>query len=193
MAFFQAGKHAGQSFEQIAADDRRYSAWALREQREGAQLSRNLAAFVKYVKKRHGGVVGVGKHRGLYPWGLEQSLPALPCPPSAATLPTRRYFDELLRTDPEYVEWCQSLASPGNALQEIADYAREQEEAGKKRKREGDEGAIKKCMICLERPLAACWIPCGHATTCYECALGVENHRCPICRKRGYIQRLFVG
>ena len=69
MAFFQAGKHAGQSFEQIAADDRRYSAWA-------GQLSRNLAAFVKYVKKRHGGVVGVGKHRGLYPWGLEQSVPA---------------------------------------------------------------------------------------------------------------------
>ena len=35
MAFFKNGKHAGQSFERVAAEDRRYSAWALQEQREG--------------------------------------------------------------------------------------------------------------------------------------------------------------
>ena len=106
------------------------------------------------------------------------------------------YFNELFQTAPDYVEWAQGLASPGPAsLKELADFAREQEEAGtRKRKREGeDEGAVKKCMICLERPLAACWIPCGHATTCYECALGVADHICPICRKRGHIQKLFVG
>ncbi len=57
MAFFQAGKYAGKSFERIAADDRRYSAWALREEREGGQLSRNLAGFVKFIKERHGGVM----------------------------------------------------------------------------------------------------------------------------------------
>ena len=66
MAFFKNGKYAGQSFERIAADDRRYSAWALREEREGGQLSRNLAAFVKYVKGHHGGLMSLGKHRGLY-------------------------------------------------------------------------------------------------------------------------------
>ena len=66
MAFFKAGKHVGQSFERVAADDRRYGAWALREEREGGQLSRNLAGFVKYIKARHGGVMTVGKHRGLY-------------------------------------------------------------------------------------------------------------------------------
>ena len=104
----------------------------------------------------------------------------------------RWYFDEL---PPDYVEWAQGLTSPGHAsLKDLADFAREQEEAGKKRKRGGeDEGAMKKCMICLERPLAACWVPCGHANTCYECALGVADHRCPICRRRGHIQKLFVG
>ena len=109
--------------------------------------------------------------------------------------PLQRYFDELLQNDTEYVEWCQGLASPGNALKELADFARQQEEAGtKKRKRNGDDdSAMKKCMICLERPFGACWVPCGHATTCYECALGVADHRCPICRKRGLIQKLFVG
>jgi len=67
MAFFKNGKHAGQSFERVAAEDRRYSAWALREQEEcGGKLSRNLAAFVKFIKERHGGVLSIGKHRGLY-------------------------------------------------------------------------------------------------------------------------------
>ena len=93
------------------------------------------------------------------------------------------------------MEWCQGLASPSQALKGLADFAREQEEAGaKRRKRDCDDDAsVKKCMICTERPMAACWVPCGHATTCYECALGVADHRCPICRKRGYIQKLFVG
>ena len=66
MAFIKNGKYAGQSFERIAAEDRRYCAWALREEREGGQLSRNLAGFVKFVKERHGGVMTIGKHRGLY-------------------------------------------------------------------------------------------------------------------------------
>ena len=53
MAFFKNGKYAGKPFEKVVRDDRRYSAWALREEREGSQLSRNLAGFVKYVKERH--------------------------------------------------------------------------------------------------------------------------------------------
>jgi hypothetical protein len=170
MAFFLAGKHAGHSFQKIAAEDRRYSAWALRLEREdGGKLSRNLAAFVKYVRALHGGVMSIGKHRGLY-------------------------FNELLSNDPAYVEWCQGLSSPGNVLKDLAAYAKEQGEAGaKKRKRDETEACIKTCVICLERPLSACWIPCGHATTCYRCALEVANGLCPICRKKGAIQRLFVG
>lgn len=119
----------------------------------------------------------------------------VPLPPRSSSIHLYRYFDELVKKDAEYVEWVQGLASPGNALKELADFAREQEEAGaKKRKREGeDEATMKKCMICLERPLGACWVPCGHTTTCYECALGVAGLRCPICRKRGLIQKLFVG
>ena len=68
MAFFKNGKYAGQSFERVASEDRRYSAWALREQEEGGgKLSRNLASFfVKFIKDRHGGVMSIGKHRGLY-------------------------------------------------------------------------------------------------------------------------------
>ena len=58
IAFFKNGKYAGQSFETIA--------WALREEREGGQLSRNLAGFVKHVKERHGGVMTIGKHRVEY-------------------------------------------------------------------------------------------------------------------------------
>ncbi len=81
MALFKNGKYAGQSFEKIAADDRGYSASALREERDGGgQLSRNLAGFVKYVKQRHGGVMTIGKHRGLYRQGINSIMvPFLPC------------------------------------------------------------------------------------------------------------------
>ena len=156
MAFFKNGKYAWQPFERVVADDRRYSAWALRERREGSQLSRNLAGFVKYVKESHDGVMTVRKHQGLY----------------------RR------------------LASPGNALRELADFARREQEEASTRKREfggEEEGATKKCVICLERPLGACWTPCGHAATCYECAVAMADCRCPTCRKPGRIQKLFVG
>ena len=81
MAFVKNGKYAGKPFERVVRDDRRYSAWALREEREGSQLSRNLAGFVKYVKQRHGGVMTVGKHRGLYRRGGCNSKIARPIHP----------------------------------------------------------------------------------------------------------------
>ena len=116
--------------------------------------------------------------------------------PTRSSFPLHRYFDELVKKDPEYVEWAQGLASPGNALKELAEFARREQEEATTRKRKGggeDEGAVKKCVICLGRPLGACWTPCGHATTCYECAVAVADCRCPICRKPGRIQKLFVG
>ena len=167
MSFFKYGKYTGHSFEKVARDDRCYSAWALREE-QGGDLSRNLASFVKFVKEKHGGVVGVGKHRGVY-------------------------FSEVAKTDPEYVEWCASLTNPGMALKELADYAKgEEEDSSKKRKRE-DQGLKGTCVICLEQPLGACFIPCGHTTTCYTCAVNITDRRCPICREKGRIQKLFVG
>ena len=167
MSFFKYGKYIGQCFEKVAREDRSYSAWALREE-QGSHLSRNLANFVKYVKEKHGGVVRAGKHRGVY-------------------------FNEVAQSDPDYVDWCASLTNPGVALKELAEYARgEKEESNKKQKRE-EQCLSGTCIICFEQPLAACFIPCGHTTTCYACAANITDRRCPICREKGRIQKLFVG
>ena len=41
------------------------------------------------------------------------------------------------------------------------------------------------CVVCWERPVSAVAVPCGHATSCYDCLLRVREERqsgCPLCR-----------
>ena len=167
----KCGKHTGAPYEQVAAEDRKYCAWVLREERESNQLSRNMKAFAQYLKQQHGGLMTVGKHAG-------------------------KFFGELLNEDPEYASWVMSLAQPSNAMKEFAEYIVEKEniEADQEnRKRTRDDEAQGKCILCLERPLTSCFVPCGHCVACYECASTMESKRCPMCRKTSTVQRLFVG
>ena len=163
---FRRGKFIGETYEDVAQKDRQYAAWAIREQRAAGRLPRSLARFVQYVSDVHGGVMSVGKHKGLY-------------------------FDELLRDEPEYVEWCLNVVNPNGPLKDFVAYALQQEENPKKRAR-GVEPIDGRCAICLERPLSAAWVPCGHTVACYECATATDG-RCPVCRQHGFVQKLFVG
>ena len=164
------GKYLGQTFEDVARKDRSYSEWALREGKCG-ELSPNLAAFVVYLKAEFGGIMTVGKHKD-------------------------KYFTELLEADPGYADWCETAGVHGNVLREFADYAAQVKAATVSDKRRGDDdnndNGAKKCMFCLEKPLNAAWIPCGHMVACYECARHMEK-RCPICRQYGLVQKIFVG
>jgi len=40
------------------------------------------------------------------------------------------------------------------------------------------------CVICFDRPRTALLMPCGHAYMCIECANGLENRTCPVCRTK---------
>ena len=201
------GKHTGAPYEKVAAEDRKYCAWVLREERESNQLSHNMKSFAHYLKTQHGGLMTVGKHSG-------------------------KFFDELLKEDPEYAVWVQSLTQPGAAMKEFSEYIIEQQQLKEddgNRKRTRDEANNGKCILCLERSLTAAYIPCGHTVSvdgqncycddqaresskakggkallasffpinrcCYECAssMAMENSRCIICRKSAAVQRLFVG
>ena len=165
-SIFKQGKFVGQTFEKIAQEDRQYAAWAIREQRVTGQLSRNLAGFAQYVKEAHGGVMAVGKHKGLY-------------------------YDELVSSEPEYTEWCMNISRPGDALEEFVLYARQQTGNTMKSRREANL-VEHRCGTCLEQPLNAAWVPCGHTVTCYECATMIGG-RCPVCRQPGSVLKLFVG
>ena len=39
------------------------------------------------------------------------------------------------------------------------------------------------CTICWEKEIDAVFLPCGHLSTCEECARQMQNHDCPLCRK----------
>ena len=94
------GKHSGAPYQQVAAEDRKYCAWVLREERESNQLSHNMKAFATYLKQQHGGLMTVGKHAG-------------------------KFFNELMKEDPEYAIWVQSSAQPSAAMKEFAEYIAE--------------------------------------------------------------------
>ena len=165
------GKHTGAPYEKVAAEDRKYCAWILREERESNQLSRNMKAFAHYLKTQHGGLMTVGKHAG-------------------------KFFDELLREEPEYASWVMTLSQPSNAMKEFSNYVVEQQHIDADhatRKRARDEAHGGKCILCLDRALTAAFIPCGHCVCCHECASTMASNRCPICRKPSTVQRLFVG
>lgn len=50
------------------------------------------------------------------------------------------------------------------------------------------------CSVCLTRPSGALILPCGHTSTCHDCAIQLSmlrqrgEHRCPICR--GHIEKV---
>ena len=137
------GKHSGAPYQQVAAEDRKYCAWVLREERESNQLSHNMKAFATYLKQQHGGLMTVGKHAG-------------------------KFFNELMKEDPEYAIWAQSLAQPSAAMKEFAEYIAEQQqirEDDQNRKRPRDEANDGKCIVCLDRALTAAFIPCGHCVS----------------------------
>ena len=167
------GKYVGRTFEYVAREDRSYVEWALREERSG-ELSTNLAAFVGYVKHAYGGILTVGKHKGLY-------------------------FTELMEKDPEYADWCRTIGSPGDILRAFADWQARKgppKACSDTHKASKDDDTVfgRKCMFCLEKPMSAAWIPCGHMVACYSCATSMpHSQRCPICRQFGLIQKLFVG
>ena len=51
------------------------------------------------------------------------------------------------------------------------------------------------CIICMERSIKTCIIPCGHSCICVTCSLDLKNrnfYKCPLCNKTySRIQRIF--
>jgi hypothetical protein len=171
MAIMKFGKHNGAPYERFAAEYRKYCAWVLREDRQSSQLNRTMKSFAVYLKKQHGGLMMVGKHSG-------------------------KWFDELIKEEPEYAVWVQSLDQPSAAVKDFADYIIEQqriEADDESRIRARDEEADGKCITCIVRARTSAFVPCGHCVCCWECASTLGNNRCPICRKQATVQRLFVG
>ena len=84
------------------------------------------------------------------------------------------------------------LRQPGDGMQAFAEYVLEVRRANEKKEREQrtrseptDEK--KNCCVCLARPAACAFVPCGHLVTCRSCADAVHRSGCPICRAEVYM------
>ena len=147
------GKHRGRQFQDVAAADRGYCAWVLREK----SLPRGLSAFHKYLIGVHGGILTVGKHRG-------------------------KFFDEVLSAERDYCEWAMTLQDPSESFLAFVAYikAHMMDDEGKAKRRRTEE---KLCVICCDRPVNCVFVPCGHLAACISCGLKFDGRDCPICKQ----------
>jgi len=87
----RSGKFRGHTHEHVKKQDKGYCAWVLRARREKqTQLPRDLRKFADHLKTQHGGVLTVGVHKG-------------------------KFFDEVLKTSPDYGEWAGPFVFLGRA------------------------------------------------------------------------------
>ena len=152
-AMIRLGKHRGRRYEEIAATDRSYCAWVMREK----GLPQGFNNFRKYLISVHGGIMSVGKHKG-------------------------SYFDEVLTEARDYCEWAIGLQAPSECFQPFVAYCRahlKDEEPTAKKQRADD----KVCAICCDRPRDSVFVPCGHIASCLPCGLQFAELECPICKQ----------
>ena len=157
------GKHRGQRYEEVAAADRDYCAWVLREK----ALPHGFSSFYKYLVSVHGGIMQVGKHRG-------------------------KYFNEVLAEAPDYCEWALTLEAPSDCFQPFIAYSKAHlegeptETPAKKHRGEENKyqtGAVETCAICCDRRRDSVFVPCGHVVACMRRGMRFDDQRCPICKQ----------
>ena len=163
-SMLRLGKHRGQRYEEVAAADRGYCAWIVREK----ALPQGFSSFYKYLINVHGGIMQVGKHRG-------------------------KYFNEVLAEAPDYCEWALTLEAPSECFQSFVAYSRAHLEGEKEKgppakksrteERQCQYGAGQVCAICCDRRRDSVLVPCGHIVACMQCGMKFDDQRCPICKQ----------
>ena len=158
LKMLRRGKHRGKRFEDVAAIDRGYCAWVLREK------ALPLHSFYRYLIKAHGGILNVGKQKGRYFDEVLEGAPeycewALNLKEPHETL---HLFIDYLRV---------------HAKKESAPCEPPQEPPEKKPKT--DE---KLCVVCFDRPIDTVFVPCGHLAACMPCGSKFDNRPCPLCK-----------
>ena len=135
-------------------------------------LSPSLRLFQWYLRRKHGGIIRVGKHKG-------------------------RHFN-----DPTYAMLVMGLDEPAGSLLEFKNYvvAATADVTPRFRSRSPNrpnghvKGAQandlprvdipKECSVCYDLPIRTAFVGCGHMVCCTRCALEFKDKGlpCPICR-----------
>ena len=107
--------------------------------------------FARYIAKEHGGLLRLGRHKGMW-------------------------FNDVWKTHPDYCEWAAELEDPGDAMKRFSDFAKKKmaeqnnpdlEEPPKKKSRESEDqggnvdNCTKFCVVCMTSAAEAAFVPCG--------------------------------
>ena len=82
----RVGKHKGKTYSSVADSDRSYCSWVLRI--GPSSSSSNLDKFATWLKKNHGGILPVGRHKN-------------------------KFYTEIIEQDAEYCAWAAQLEKCG--------------------------------------------------------------------------------
>ena len=144
------GKYKGKRFCE-AAHDRGYCGWVLHAHPQGFER------FADFLKRTHGGLMPIGKHRGLF-------------------------YDEIIARDPGYAEWARKLVQPSGSLMEFIEYSEHVVEPMAKRHCV-PAPHTPQCVMCCDRPINTAFVPCGHTVACMQCGSRFDGSACPICKR----------
>ena len=164
-----------------------------------AELGPRCRLSAEHLKKQHGGILTVGIYKGTFfdevlrlhsDCGDWAGAPAF----CFGHPPTPRYewpLKHAASTD-EQTNPPAELRQPGDGMQAFAEYVSEVRRENEKKEREQRTQSVptdekKNCCVCLSRPAACAFVPCGHLVTCRPCADAVHTAGCPICRAEVYM------
>ena len=148
----RCGKHKGKRCSEVAEAYRNYCAWVLRA------LPSGFERFACYLRKSHGGIMCMGKHKG-------------------------SFYDEIMAHDPGYAQWARNLVDPSDALAAFITYAEgtPQDNDEPAPKRQCADSPM--CIMCCDRAINTVFVPCGHAVACLACGERFSDGDCPICKQ----------
>ena len=167
---FRLGKHRGKRFDDVAARDRGYCAWVLRER------ALPLHSFYRYLINVHGGILTVGKHKGRF---FDEVLEGAPA-----------YCDWALSLDDPSDSLQLFIDYLGIHYKKEAAPRRPSLESPQKKTRTEE----RLCVICFDRQIDAAFAPCGHLASCLPCGSAFDGRPCPICKKRVvFVLKIYVA
>ena len=150
----KSGKYRGHPYEKLK-EDRRYCGWLLHHTEQGS-LPRSLQKTKERLEKEVGGVLVCGQHK-------------------------HSFFTEVIQKAPDYGAWAAELKDPGP----MKDFATWMKGKGSSPNQDAEEDPInldKKCIVCVDNPREAVFVPCGHLVSCLTCASNLIDQGCPMCR-----------
>jgi hypothetical protein len=152
----RSGKYRGHTYEHVKDLDRPYCGWVLDANVE-TSLPRDMRVFARHIEREHGGVLRLGRHKGMW-------------------------FRDAWKTHPDYCEWAAELPDPGDAMKSFSEFAKkkvaeqaipEDPEEPPKKKFRKDEGEgeldknAKACVVCMTSEVEAAFVPCVDPSHCF--------------------------